>query len=67
MANTLPDASARILGLVALGDLVVGLALTAVGLVQDNQTLSIVGLVLLLSGAGMLSFVIMNRNKPQSL
>ena len=58
---------AKILGLVALTDLLTGLVLAAVGVVADIQVLAIAGLVLLLSGGGMLAFVAWRRNQPQSL
>ncbi len=66
-ASNLPASTARILGAVALGDLVTGLALAGVGLANDNQVLAIVGLVLLISGGGMMSFVVWTRNKPETL
>ena len=66
-SDSLPASSAKILGLVAVVDLVTGLVLTVLGLTQDNQTLSIVGVLLLMSGGWMLAFVTWQRNKPQSL
>ena len=59
--------TSKVLGLTALADLALGLVLAAIGVVMDIQALSIVGLVLLLSGGGMLAFVIWLRNKPESL
>jgi hypothetical protein len=59
--------TSKVLGLTALGDLLLGLVLAAIGVVLDVQVLSIVGLVLLLAGGGMLAFVIWLRNKPESL
>lgn len=56
----------RILGLTTLVDLVAGLVLSAVGLARDSQTLAIVGVVLLLSGAGMLAFVTWQHNLPEA-
>jgi hypothetical protein len=56
-----------VLGLAALTDLLIGLVLTAIGLATDSQALSIVGLVLLLSGGGMLAYVVWTRNKPEAL
>ena len=56
-----------VLGLAALTDLLVGLVLSAIGLATDSQALSIVGVVLLLSGGGMLAYVIWMRNKPEAL
>jgi hypothetical protein len=57
----------KVLGLAALLDLVAGLVLSAIGLASDSQPLSIVGVVLLLSGGGMLAFVVWTRNKPEAL
>jgi hypothetical protein len=50
-----------------MADLLTGIVLAFLGLSKDNQTLSIVGVVLLLSGGGLLAFVTWNRNKPQAL
>jgi Kef-type K+ transport system membrane component KefB len=58
---------ARILGVGALTDLVAGIVLSVVGVSSDNQTLAIVGVVLLIFGAGMLAFVVWMRNKPEAL
>lgn len=58
---------ARILGVGALTDLIIGIVLSAVGVSSDNQVLTIVGVVLLISGAGMLAFVVWVRNKPEAL
>ena len=56
-----------VLGLMGVGDLVAGVVLSAIGLTKDNQVLSIVGTVLLISGAGMLAFLVWSRNKPETL
>jgi hypothetical protein len=56
-----------VLGLAALIDLLTGLVLSAIGLATDSQALSIVGVVLLLSGGGMLAYVVWMRNKPEAL
>jgi hypothetical protein len=56
-----------VLGLAALIDLLTGLVLSAIGLATDSQALSIVGVVLLLSGGGMLAYVVWMRNKPDAL
>ena len=48
-------------------DLVAGVVLSALGLSRDNQTLAIVGVVLLISGGGMLAWVTVMRNKPETL
>ena len=66
-SQSIPAQSAKILGLVALGDLVVGVVLSVLGLSQDNQVLAIVGVVLLISGGGMLALVTLLRNKPEAL
>jgi Kef-type K+ transport system membrane component KefB len=58
---------AKILGVGALTDLVAGIVLSVVGVSSDNQTLAIVGVVLLIFGAGMLAFVVWIRNKPEAL
>ncbi len=63
----LPASTARILALVAATDLVAGIVLSALGLSRDNQTLAIAGVVLLVSGGGMLAWVSMVRNKPEPL
>jgi energy-converting hydrogenase Eha subunit C len=58
---------AKVLGLAALTDLLTGLVLSAVGLVSDRQPLALVGVLLLLSGGGMLCYVAWRRNQPESL
>ena len=58
---------AKILGLGALTDLLIGIVLSVVGVSSDNQTLAIVGVVLLIFGAGMLAFVVWIRNKPEAM
>ena len=58
---------AKILGLAALMDLLTGIVLSVVGVSPDMQALTIVGVVLLLSGAGMLAYVVWQRNKPEAL
>ena len=58
---------ARVLGLLALTDLLTGIVLSAVGVASDNQTLAGIGVVLLISGAGMLAYVVWIRNKPEAL
>jgi hypothetical protein len=56
-----------VLGLMGAGDLIAGLVLSAIGLSKDNQVLAIVGTVLLISGAGMLAFLVWSRSKPETL
>jgi hypothetical protein len=57
----------KILGLAGLTDLIIGIVLSVMGVSSDNQTLAIVGVVLLIFGAGMLAFVVWTRNQPQAL
>jgi hypothetical protein len=63
---TISGRNSKLLGLVALGDLMLGLVLSIVGVVSDNQALSIGGVVLLISGGTMLAWVIWSRNRPES-
>ena len=58
---------AKIVGLVALSDLVVGLVLALVGVSTDNLVLQIVGAALLLTGGAAMAFVVWSRNRPQAL
>ena len=58
---------AKVLGIMALTDLLTGLVLSAVGIVSDIVVLAVAGVVLLLSGGGMLAFVAWRRNRPESL
>ena len=67
MSDLSVSANYRILGVVALGDLFLGLVLSVIGVVADVQAMAIVGVVLLCSGGGMLAWVIMRRNKPEAL
>ena len=57
----------RVFGLAALADLVVGVVVAVIGVAQEELALQLVGLGLLLAGAGMLAFVIAQRNKPTTL
>ena len=57
----------RSFGFAAIVDLVMGLAVAIVGVVEESLALQLVGLALLLSGCGMLAFVIIQRNKPTTL
>jgi high-affinity Fe2+/Pb2+ permease len=66
-ALTSTGRGAKILGLGALTDLLTGIVLSAVGVSSDNQPLAIVGVVLLIAGAGMLAYVVWMRNKPEAL
>jgi hypothetical protein len=59
--------TSKVLGLVALGDLLVGLVLSVVGVSTDNRVLSSAGVALLLSGGGVLAWVIWSRNRPEAL
>jgi hypothetical protein len=57
----------KVLGLAAVIDLLAGIVLSVIGVSQDLQALAIVGVVLLLSGGGMLAYVSWQRNKPTAL
>ena len=57
----------RIFGLAAVVDLVVGAVVAIIGVSQEEVALQLVGLALLVGGAGMLAFVIVQRNKPTAL
>ena len=68
MSETVPGASlTKILGLMAVIDLLTGVVLSIIGVSQDMQTLAIVGVLLLLSGGGLLAYVVWQRNKPIAL
>src|SRR5262245_16302157 len=56
------DQRYRVFGLMGAGDLVAGLVCAAIGLSQDIQVLAIVGTVLVLSGAGMLAYVVWSKS-----
>jgi hypothetical protein len=57
----------RMFGFAAIIDIVVGIAVAVVGVSEEEIALQLVGLALLLSGSGMLAFVIIQRNKPTTL
>jgi hypothetical protein len=57
----------KVLGLAAMVDLLTGIVLSVIGVTQDIQALAIVGVVLLLSGGGLLAYVSWQRNKPTVL
>ena len=57
----------RMLGFAAVIDLLVGIVLAILGMRDEVVALQLVGLALLLSGTGMLAFVIVQRNKPTTL
>lgn len=57
----------KVLGLVAVTDLLTGIVLSVIGVSQDIQTMAIVGVLLLLSGGGVLAYVSWQRNKPTAL
>jgi hypothetical protein len=59
--------NSKILGLMALMDLLTGLVLSAIGVAADIQVLAIAGAVLLVSGGGMLAYVAWRRNQPEAL
>ena len=63
-----PSASlTKILGLMAVIDLLTGVVLSIIGVSQEIQALTIVGVLLLLSGGAMLAYVMWQRNKPIAL
>jgi len=55
------------LGFAATADLVVGVVVAILGVAREELVLQLVGLALLISGSGMLAFVIVQRNKPTTL
>jgi len=57
----------KILGLMAVVDLLTGIVLSAIGIANDMQVLAVVGVVLLISGGGMLAFVAWRRSQPELL
>jgi len=57
----------KVLGLAALIDLLAGIVLSVIGVSQDIQAMAIVGVLLLLSGGGMLAWVAWQRNRPTAL
>ena len=64
VAATSPN---NVLGLTGVVDLVTGLVLSVAGVVTDTQVLAIIGVVLLISGGGMLAFVVWRRSQPELL
>jgi hypothetical protein len=70
--HDLPVADSRVqnylvLGLMGAGDLAAGLVCAAIGLSRDIQVMAIVGTVLVLSGAGMLAYLVWSKSRPESL
>ena len=59
--------TSRILGFAACMDILLGIVVAFVGLSRDMTAFSVVGLLLLLSGGGMLAWVVWMRNKPEPL
>ena len=57
----------RMFGFAAVIDLLVGVAVALVGVVEEEMALQIVGAALVISGCGVLAFVIVQRNKPTTL
>ena len=53
-----------VLGLMAAGDLVAGIVISVIGVAKDIQVATIVGTVLLLSGAAMLAYLVWARSRP---
>ena len=64
VAATSPN---NVLGLTGVVDLVTGLVLSVAGVDTDTQVLAIIGVVLLISGGGMLAFVVWRRSQPELL
>jgi threonine/homoserine/homoserine lactone efflux protein len=56
-----------IFGIAAAIDLVVGVVLSVIGVSQDMQELAIIGVLLLLSGGGVMAYVLWQKNKPETL
>jgi threonine/homoserine/homoserine lactone efflux protein len=56
-----------VLGSAALVDLLTGVVLAVIGVRSDVAALAVAGVVLLLSGAGVLSWVAWRRNRPEVL
>jgi hydroxyethylthiazole kinase-like sugar kinase family protein len=56
-----------VLGLMGAGDLIAGLVCATIGLSQDIQVMAIVGTVLVLSGAGMLAYLVWSKSRPEAL
>jgi len=56
-----------VLGLMGAGDLIAGLVCAAIGLSKDIQVMAIVGTVLVLSGAGMLAYLVWSKSRPEAL
>ena len=56
-----------ILGIAAAIDLLAGLVLSVIGVSQDMQELAIIGVLLLLSGGGVMAYVVWQTNKPEAL
>ena len=46
---------------------VAGVVLSVIGVSQDMQELAIVGVLLLLSGGGVMAYVVWQKNKPEAL
>jgi len=57
----------KMLGLAAVVDLLTGVVLSAIGVTQDIRAMTIIGVLLLLSGGGMLAYVSWQRNRPTAL
>jgi hypothetical protein len=57
----------KLLGFAACIDLLLGAVLSVIGVSRDMTAFSIVGVLLLLSGGGMLAWVVWMRNKPEPL
>jgi arginine exporter protein ArgO len=67
VSGTTSSSTTRVLGIAALSDLLFGTVLSVIGVSQDLQVFSIVGVVLMLSGGAMLTWVAWARNRPETL
>ena len=56
-----------VLGLMGAGDLVAGIVISVIGVAKDIQVATIIGTVLLLSGAGMLAYVVWSKSRPDAI
>jgi hydroxyethylthiazole kinase-like sugar kinase family protein len=55
-----------VLGLMGAGDLVAGIVLSVIGVAKDIQVAAIVGSILLLTGAGMLAYLVWSKSRPDA-
>ena len=57
----------NVFAIAAAMDLLAGLVLSVIGVSQDMQELAVVGILLLLSGAAVTTYVLWQKNKPEAL